>query len=221
MHSKLKPQPVVYHGTDAFFDHFDQSNCLGAHFGTRQAAVDRLRSTGRDQIELIPYEDCQGRWWAIENTTNNTTNLPPEHGPFEDEDAAATFCECADKTREPLGFEIDVSRPLIVEDLGTWEFQGVARFLRLNHPDIDDSAWQSAWNQSNEAGWTALKDSLRAAGYDCIAYKNETEDPGSWSWIVWDNTKIHRDWKGRMAMDPDCLSEHDYGPVSSSPGSGF
>lgn len=216
MSTGLRPPNTVYHGTDAHFTAFDQTNCLGAHFGTHQAAVDRLRSTGRHQVDLTPYEDDQGRWWAIEDSTHNSPSF--EHGPFEDEDTALTFCECADKKREPLGFEVDVFRPLVVEDLGTWEFQGITRFLQLHHPDMDSSAWHTAWNQSNEEGWAALKSSLKAAGYDCIAYENQTEDPGSWSWIVWDNTKIHRDWRGRMAMDPECLSEHDYGsPTSDSP----
>ena len=209
----LRPPRSVFHGTDASFSEFAQSHSLGAHFGTYQAAKDRLKSTRRDKVSLEPYEDDDGQWWAIEDGTHNRPRF--EHGPFEDEAAAQTFCDLADTDRKPLEFEIDVFKPLIVEDLGTWEFANITRHLRSLHPEIDSSGWYDAWNQSTECGWDAVKASLRAAGYDCIAYTNQTEDKGSVSWIVWDNSKIHRDWRTRVAMDPQCLSEKDYGPAPS------
>lgn len=203
-----RPPEIVYHGTDSQFEVFDQSNTLGAHFGTHDAAIDRLRSTGRALVELMPYEDDDGVWWAVECSTHNVT--PFEHGPFSDEDATLTFIECFDKKRQPLAFELDVYRPLIMPDLGVWTFQAVTRFLQENHTDIDCSNWNEAWNISNEQGWLAIKNSLEASGYDCISYVNETEDKGSISWIVWDNQKIHRDWRSRMEMNPLALDLDEY-----------
>lgn len=209
----MRPPRSVFHGTDACFAEFDQTHSMGAHFGSAKAAQDRLRSTSRAQVTFEPYEDDDGQWWAIEEGTHNRPRF--EHGPFEDENTAQTFCDLADTERKPLEFEIDVFKPLMVEDLGTWTFENVTRYLHQHHPEIDASTWYGAWNRSTQAGWDAVKTSLKEAGYDCIAYTNLTEDPGSISWIVWDNTKIHRDWRSRMAMDPQCLNENDYGPRPS------
>lgn len=191
----LRPPRTVYHGTDSSFEVFDTTRSLGAHFGTRKAGQDRLKSTGRSQIEYIPYQDHAGRWWALEEMLSNRPRF--EHGPFGDEDSTLAFIETAPQERQPLAFEIDVYRPLLLPDLGTWEFQSVVRQLQKQSPDtfgpcVDD--WYLCWNRSSEAGWASVHQSLNEAGYDCICYLNETENPGEPSWIVWDSSRIHPSW---------------------------
>lgn len=41
------PTITLWHGTDEVFDEFDFSGCLGVHFGTHDAALERLKATGR------------------------------------------------------------------------------------------------------------------------------------------------------------------------------
>jgi len=188
-----KPPRTVYHGTDSDFDTFDIATCLGAHFGTRLAAVDRLRSTGRLRVEFEVYADDDA-WWVREQ---NWSNRPAfEHGPFDTEDDARCFVLTAPRERQPIAFEIDVYRPLEMPDLGVWTFEAVVshmrRFLRDEVPDVE-LAWD-AWNRSTQAGWDRLKQAIVDAGFDCIAYVNETEDAGSISWIVMDPEKIHKAW---------------------------
>lgn len=189
------PPSIVYHGTDAAFGRFDVNASLGAHFGTKKAAADRLKSTGRSQIEYVTYP-FNGQWWVREQSWGCKPTL--EHGPFDDEEAAESYRLCAPRIREPLAFEIEVHRPLELPDLGTWEFEGVFTHLMRERADefahYADDIW-NAWNTSSERGWASLKGVIVGAGYDCIAYKNETEDPGSTSWIVMDPDKIHRAWQ--------------------------
>lgn len=188
-----KPPSRVWHGTDADFDTFDISTSLGAHFGSRQAAADRLRDTGRHRIDWTVYESDEG-WMAMEQTYRAKNGK--SHGPFDTNDAAHAFC-AENPYRSPVEFEIDVYRPLEMPDLGTWTFEGVHAWLARNHDGFPaDEVWD-AWNRSTESGWTALKNALKAARFDCIVYRNETEDAGSLSWIVFDPERIHRvaDWR--------------------------
>lgn len=198
----LKPPSTVFHGTDSDFDRFDIDCSLGAHFGTKRSAIDRLRSTGRLKIEFQSYPN-NGEWYVREM---NWSNRPAfEHGPFDSEDDAECFCMTAPGERAPIAFEIDVYRPLEVPDLGTWEFNTVVQHLARNESDRLGSDWElvwSAWNRSNEAGWNALKACITEAGFDCLAYRNETEDAGSVSWIVMDADKIHKAWTPSMEAQP-------------------
>lgn len=197
-----RPPDTVYHGTDRKFDQFDLAGCLGAHFGTRKAAVDRLRSTGKLRIEYLPYRQPDGQWMVREQNWSNKE--PFEHGPFACELDATGFMLHAPPHREPLQFEISVIRPLPLPDLGTWTFQIVLRHLEQQSIIIDgDGRIRTAWNRSNEKGWTALKDELARLGFDCVCYTNETEDPGSISWIVFDAERIHPKWRpGQSDNEP-------------------
>lgn len=189
----LKPPSRVWHGTDADFDSFDTRTSLGAHFGTRQAAADRLRDTGRHRIDWTVYESDEG-WMAMEETYRAKNGRA--HGPFPSNEAAHTFCR-ENPHRAPIEFEIDVYRPLEMPDLGTWTFEAVHAWLAKNHDGFPADAVWDAWNRSTEGGWTALKAALKAERFDSIVYCNETEDAGSHSWIVFDADRIHRvaDWR--------------------------
>lgn len=196
MTTETTPPRTVYHGTDRTFDGFDTSRCLGVHFGTFKAAKDRLRSTGRLYIEMNAHQDDQGRWWALEEGNPQANRI--EHGPFDDEDAALNVVDMnSTQERRPLEFEIDVYKPLQTPDLGTWNFEAVFNHLCRGTEILDahrpDLVWNE-WMRSSIAGWTALKEALAQAGFDSIAYQNETEDPGSISWIVLDASAIHLKW---------------------------
>ncbi len=188
-----RPADTVYHGTDCHFDRFALDCCLGAHFGTARAATDRLRSTGRLRIEYETYPRRDGRWMVREQNWSNRQSF--EHGPFEDEDSAECFILTAPVHRKPLEFEIDVCRPLPLPDLGTWDFHILMHHLDREQLLCDSNAIWRHWNCSSEAGWQALKTDLARQGYDCVCYHNETEDPGSISWIVFDAERIHPKWR--------------------------
>ena len=206
----LRPPTTVYHGTDSKVTEFDTDSSIGAHFGTQQAAVDRLRDTGRLKIVYEPYEADDGENWMVQDQTwaNRPRN---EHGPFATKDLALEFCDKAPKHREPQEFEIDVYRPLEMEDLGTWTFEALMTVLSKPDQDTDEDVipWHvrediwSAWNRSTPLGWATLKGALNEAGYDCIAYRNQAEDIGSVSWIVFDSTKIFPKYVEPMDSQPD------------------
>ncbi len=192
-----RPPDTVYHGTETCFDRFDLDCCLGAHFGTAKAAVDRLRGLGKLRVEYLPYRLPDGQWMVREQ---NWSNRPPfEHGPFEDEGAADCFVLCAPPHRVPLQYEIDVIRPLPLPDLGTWTFEIVIKHLCESDVLVDTENIWRAWNSSSEQGWASLKEALSRKGYDSVCYSNETEDPGSVSWIVFDPDRIHPKWKSEQA----------------------
>lgn len=185
----LLPRRSVWHGTAANFEAFDLARCLGAHFGTYKAAQDRLRDTGQGRIEWV-CEQAPDGWYACEAAANGL-----RRGPFGCEAAAEIFIQ-DNPRRLPIEFEIDIARPVQMPDLGVWTFETVCGQLRrderfpgfcLHEPAI----WE-AWNRSAEEGWAAVKTVLRHAGFDSIAYCNETEDSGSLSWIVLDAADIHR-----------------------------
>lgn len=210
MREDLLPKRTVYHGTDVAFDAFDVSTCLGAHFGTAKAATDRLKSTGRLDIEYLVYSN-DGQWFAREENWRNKPAF--EHGPFEDEATAECFMTMAPKQRQPLAFEIDVYRPLELDDLGTWDFEIVFNELSRKHRDIFgsrlDGVWD-AWQKSSQLGWEFLKRAIEAAGFDSIAYVNQAEDPGSLSWIVLRPDKIFPKWQpGMNEKVPVCSADED------------
>jgi hypothetical protein len=188
------PPPVVFHGTeilfDAFdaFDAFDVEVCLGAHFGTEVSAVERLRTTGRLEIDFEVVEDDRG-WLVLEALWVNVE--PVEHGPFATEDDARSFIDFAPGNRTPRACSVEVCAPLELPDLGTWTFNALMAEMP-KHPEvgIDLSACWSEWEQSDARGWAALRNAINRAGYDSIVYRNEVEDRGSLSWIVFDPARI-------------------------------
>ncbi len=123
-----KPPRTVFHGTDAGFDEFDTSNTLGAHFGTKKAAQDLLRNKGIQLINFFPWQDDDDVWWALEENLHNRPRI--SHGPFEDEDAAITFCDLTPKLREPIAFEHPIRAFPLLGMLAAKRHQGVSRHAR-------------------------------------------------------------------------------------------
>jgi hypothetical protein len=190
----LLPPRTVYHGTDAHFEQFDVSCSLGAHFGSCAAACQRMRDTGKHRIWYYPVEAEDGNGWMVREETRSSRPAF-EHGPFDTMPEVESFIARAPQQREPLAFEIDIYRPLLLPDLGTWEFRGATRALAGVLPQIDFDQVTAAWNAGTEAGWEALKAQLELCGHDSIAYVNEAEDPGSLSWIVLRAERIHHRWR--------------------------
>jgi len=213
-----RPPGIVHHGTDSLFEHFDISNSFGAHFGTREAAERRLRDLGHHRIrfEMVESEDDPDLSVILEFEWEN---LPPKiHGPFDKEEALIYMSKVRGELRPPLEFELDVFHPLELPDLGTWEFSGVLMTIEEVLPGIDVEYVRDRWNQSSEKGWSALKGMIKAHGYDCVSYVNETEDPGSISWIVMDPERIHHGWRMRCAIEKmkeegilQSSDDHEYG----------
>lgn len=199
----LLPPRTVYHGTDAHFEQFDVERCLGAHFGTFEAASQRLRDTGRQRVWYTPYEDDEGSWIVREETRSSSSAF--EHGPFDGLGAAEAFIASMPTKREPLAFEIDIYKPLLLDDLGTWEFQGVLRAVAQALPHVELDHIGRAWNDSSQAGWQALKQELEAQGFDSVAYVNQTEDVGNMSWIVLRAERIHHRWRAPVASPVHAL----------------
>lgn len=188
-----RPPDTVYHGTDCQFDQFALEHCLGAHFGTEKAALDRLRSTGKLRIEYLPFRQTDGSFVVREQIWSNKAAF--DHGPFAGNDDAQGFMLHAPPHREPRQFEIDVIRPLPMPDLGTWTFEIVMQHLQDEGILVATTEIWDAWNLGSERGWTSLKAALSNEAYDCICYTNATEDPGSVSWIVFDPKRIHAKWR--------------------------
>lgn len=179
------PQCTVFHGTDRKFSDFDMSDCLGAHFGTEDAAIARLQTTGRLKTPMTAVE-CDNGQWIVEECPFIDDD-PIEHGPFPDEGSAETFILTAEAKRKPFTFTLDIHAPLQIEDLGGWTFSGLLQHLAsidlLNEAAERDHIW-SEWNSSNARGWTAMREAIFRRGYDSIAYTNDVEDKGSTSWIA-------------------------------------
>jgi hypothetical protein len=103
--------------------------------------------------------------------------------------AAAAEARLRDVARgdgEVREYDVTFQNALEIVDLGTWGFPSVLRELRakgvLSAAQVD--AAYEANNRSDAAGWAAIKEALRAAGYDALRYVNLVEDAGSESVIV-------------------------------------
>lgn len=188
------PSGTVFHGTDRQFETLDVSDCLGMHFGTTEAAIARLHSTGRLHKQFTPVETDDGQWLVEEEAFVDAD--PVMHGPFESEDAAESFVDAVrghDSQRKPLGFSLSVANPLMLEDLGQWTFPCVFRHLAdidfLNEEAERDAIW-NAWQTSDQLGWQAIRGALEKRGFDSVAYRNDVEDRGSISWIAFHDHQI-------------------------------
>lgn len=189
------PDAVVFHGTDMDFDSFDFADCLGPHFGTHQAAVDRLRRTGRLTMPYSIEEGEAGQWFIEAQQFVNTA--PLVYGPFNSEAEADRDARALDLKRKPIAYQLEIANPLQLDDLGQWTFNGLlyqlAQMNLLEDAYERDQMWEG-WQRGDAHGWALMREALLARGFDSIAYSNGVEDPGSISWIVLDPDKITPAW---------------------------
>lgn len=106
--------------------------------------------------------------------------------------------------RKAIAAYLKIENPLRLPDLGVWgNFDNVRSYLSVNNIITDaeaDSTW-NAWQQSDKAGWDALKAALAAHGYDGIVYENEVEGRGD-SYIALRPTQIKSATGNRGTFSP-------------------
>ena len=82
---------------------------------------------------------------------------------------------------------LTINNPLRLPDLGTWASTEIASFAGLGHEFIDSL---HNFHDAEEERYATIRRELKSRGYDGIVYTNETEDPGSDSYIAFDPDQI-------------------------------
>lgn len=120
--------------------------------------------------------------------------------------AEARLHDVAGGAGEVREYEVSFQRALEIVDLGTWGFPSILRELRskvvLSANQVD--AAYTANNASDAAGWSFVKESLRAAGYDALRYSNLVEDVGSVSVIALEADQVVPVARDRVSAAPRC-----------------
>ena len=82
-------------------------------------------------------------------------------------------------------------RPLVARDVGAWDdLPTVEAELRRLGALNDEDFLVCRWQLDGAAAWAFLRRKIEEAGYDCVAYRNELEDVGSVSYVVWNDDLI-------------------------------
>ncbi|MFA5026617.1 MAG: hypothetical protein WC713_01980 [Candidatus Methylomirabilota bacterium] len=171
-----KVRNIVYHSTPYDFTVFDMTGEVGAHFGTKQAAIDRATKTGatENDVDVTKGNGVYEVW--LDNDL---------HGEYPSKAEADRVAKALRK-REPMAVYLSIQNPLRMPDLGVWTSEGVRTFLSVNNI-ITDSEADRVWEASRKSdvdGSNALRDVLEKHGYDGVVYKNDLEDAGSDSFIA-------------------------------------
>lgn len=120
----------------------------------------------------------------------------------------------------PKAYFISLKNPLRMRDIGVWNnFNNFHTALSIEDfitPEQADAAW-AAWQQTDEAGWSALKQALEQNGHDGIAYENEQEGSGD-SYLVFRPEQIKPAETGRQteAQEDDFEDNFDVKDLISS-----
>lgn len=194
--------PVLWHGTLGGFEAFEHDRSgLGTHFGTWDAADQRLR---RPENE---WEDDDASRYDDLCTTCNPDDPDPECNECHGEGYVRlepTEFEYADEV--PAGaefrkYDVNVQNPLRMVDVGRWnDVRAVAAALRAaGRFGMDDEERVLQLRQVD--AWAYIRRALEAQGFDSIVYRNTVEDIGVDSYIVWDNSKLTR--LARTAAGPE------------------
>lgn len=240
----------VYHGTNEFFSSFEHSSDIGFHFGTKSAALKRLKSIPRMDVSIEREEFSSESPFGIrvgdENSTDlrvkakaiiiprlqhpkpgivdiinslsdeelkheidSYTNLPitdkyndmlvnigkkPQFNVLANgttilstEDRNVASC-AAKLVKESVikRANLILRNPIRMSDLGVWSPLDIAREAKLDSFQVD-----IIMSQSNlEEKYSQLKRIFLDMGIDGIIYKNEIEDTGVDSYIVFSEDQI-------------------------------
>ena len=172
---------VVYHSTDAradfnAFKTFDDKE-IGFHFGTVEAAEDRL--------------DAKVDMYA------NTGNYP-DYKPGPGEEDLSNYGKVMRDTGTPytpnsriMPVYLSIQNPLNLPDLGTWEPEDIVNQLWrkdewLTKPEYDWILSKPGKREKN----VALKVIFKKHNIDGIKYKNSVEHVGSISWIAFEPQQV-------------------------------
>jgi hypothetical protein len=93
----------------------------------------------------------------------------------------------AESFGETFRFWVNISNPLRLPDLGTWNYQSVMREARKRGAKISEEEYEVVFNARDEN--QALRDLLIQKGYDGIVYRNEAEGYGD-SFIAFKPSQI-------------------------------
>lgn len=142
----------------------------GTHFGTFQAARDRWYQTGR-------YPGC------LVETRIHSTN------PYRTYDQGTWS--------HPMVFLFEIADEAevaaLVKEYGfIWPWDGTEDDKLDVLADIDGMLQPFSWSKTQEYDhvWKRVLWELEDQGYDAISYRNEAEDPGSTSLIIFDPGQV-------------------------------
>jgi len=189
-----------YHWTDSEFTEFDTEGTQGAHFGTKDAALDRAR--GMDQIDYEIDKDEDGYFVYADSGPMDGEG----QGPFKTKREAQAFVDSQPSTIPPMSVYLSMSNPVRVPDLGVWSFDAIrSQLVRQDTITTEEAdAVYDAWrNGTDPDGWAALRKAMAANGYHGIVYKNEHEDAGSDSYVALSPTQIKPATGNTGAFSPD------------------
>jgi len=198
-----KPE-VMYHG-GSFSAEYDKilatKGTLGVHFGTRNAALDRIGGKPVDDLikEVRVEETDDGRF----TFDIPSLNLEPDETQVYDtkEEALEEGRTFAHQEAQDMNFDdmdaegmtdvyLSIQNPLRLTDLGSWDFGDVVKEV-ANVLETDEITQLSEIGRADEAkGWDNLKELLKGKGYDGIVYRNNVEDKGKDSWIAFDSEQV-------------------------------
>jgi len=197
----------VYHGTNEDFTVFDKTKTrdIGMHFGTEIAAENAARdgkvgkyylnaNTNKDPIEDVFSSTKFSPAYALE------TMLDEDLIPYN------AYEEIQDKFRDhELYFDTQ-------EDLENrayeriYEEEGIdaaneAASDRMDHPIADDL--QQKYQNLTRKLWKEIETVLKEQGYTGLKYKNDVEDKGSISYVVFDPEQAKRTDNLAPTQNPD------------------
>lgn len=193
----------VFHGTGSEFDTFDTSG-IGAHFGTKTSALDRMQRLGYLDITPTIEKDRDGSWY-----------VSLDHGDgrsFETEKEANEFAASLPAERAPIKAYLNIRKPLRLPDLGMWHFDMISRELEAKKL-LTKPEYEAAWKSNDRE--KALANVLKKKGYDGIVYRNEVEDAGSDSYIAFDPNQIKSADKNSGKFNPNDSSIFGARPVAA------
>lgn len=91
-------------------------------------------------------------------------------------------------------YRLHVAHPLVARDISGWDDLPNVEFELRRLGILDNEAYKYCrWNLDGAAAWAFLRRKIEASGYDCVTYRNELEDVGSMSYIVWNDDLIGSD----------------------------
>jgi hypothetical protein len=163
---------VVYHG--GLFNELDDPvpvvNGNGFHFGTAQAAQDRMMNAPLDRwlARMDAQQDpTNGRWYWYSGQDYS--------GDLEDSDGYATYDEAIKGARKWAWFQHTQGDHFEEDQALTAAYLSIQRPLRVPDQTTD---------------WSQVIADAKAAGFDGLVYRNRYEDAGSDSWVVFSPEQI-------------------------------
>lgn len=154
----------VYHATNTDFTEFR----AGSHFGSAQAANDRFEKLHDFSVRVVGRDPGRFRVQPVYLKIENPLRLPDLAG-LPDPNIAPE-----DKEGE------------LQQYMRSWESEtDLAEVLYERDILTEDEFWEHQYDRLDK-----LIPLLQSKGYDGIVYKNEIEDPGHDSWIIFDPKQV-------------------------------